>query len=91
MLAGLARRRMRAKIPQLEEAFTGHFTDHHAFLLQRMLARVDAVNADIAAIDTRINEVIDPFAQAVARLDDIPGIGPTAAAIQICAYQVAMR
>ena len=40
-LAQLARARMRAKIPLLEEAFVGHFTDHHAFLLGQMLARVD--------------------------------------------------
>ena len=31
------------KITALEEAFTGHFTDHHAFLLGKMLARVDAI------------------------------------------------
>ena len=41
VLAQLARTRMRAKIPLLEEAFTGHFTDHHAFLLAKMLARID--------------------------------------------------
>jgi hypothetical protein len=29
----------------LEEAFTGYFTDHHAFLLGRMLARVDAITS----------------------------------------------
>jgi transposase len=46
-LAQLARSRMRTKISLLEEAFTGHFTDHHAFLLQRMLARIDAINTDI--------------------------------------------
>ena len=32
---------MRAKIPRLEEAFAGQFTDHHAFLLRTMLARID--------------------------------------------------
>jgi transposase len=90
VLAQLARSRMRTKITVLEEAFTGHFTDHHAFLLERMLARVDAINADIAAIDARIGEVIDPFAQAVARLDDIPGIGPTAAAIIIAEIGIDM-
>jgi hypothetical protein len=47
VLAQLARRRMRAKIGVLEEAFTGHFTDHHAFLLARMLARVDAISANL--------------------------------------------
>jgi transposase len=30
--AQLARARMRGKITALEEAFTGHFTGHHAFL-----------------------------------------------------------
>ena len=39
VLAQLARRSMRAKITVLEEAFTGHFTDHHAFLLGTMEAR----------------------------------------------------
>jgi hypothetical protein len=32
-LAQLARGRLRAKLGELEEAFTGHFTDHHGFLL----------------------------------------------------------
>jgi transposase len=81
VLAQLARSRMRTKITQLEEAFTGHFTDHHAFLLMRMLARIDAVNTDIAAIEERIGEQIAPFVWAVDRLDEIPGIGPTAAAV----------
>ncbi len=31
-LADLARRRLRSKIPQLSEALTGRFTQHHAFL-----------------------------------------------------------
>jgi transposase len=81
VLAQLARASMRAKIGLLEEAFNGHFGDHHAFLLTTMLGRIDAINADIAAVDTQIEAKLAPFATAVARLDDIPGIGPTAAAI----------
>jgi hypothetical protein len=53
-LAQLTRRSMRAKITVLEEAFTGYFTDHHAFLLGTMLGRVDAITADIAALDARM-------------------------------------
>ena len=83
VLAALARRRLKAKIPQLEEAFTGHFTDHHAFLLGKMLGRVDAISTDIADIDARIEELIAPFADAVDRLDEVPGIGRTAAAVII--------
>jgi transposase len=82
-LAQLARSSMRRKIRVLEEAFTGHFTNHHSFLLARMLARIDAIDADIAALDERIETMIAPFAAAVARLDEIPGIGPVAAAVII--------
>jgi transposase len=82
-LAQLARSRMRTKIGALEEAFTGHFTDHHAFLLAKMLSRIDGIDADLAELDTRIEAMIAPNEAAAARLDEIPGIGPVAAAIII--------
>jgi transposase len=82
-LAQLARTRLRAKRSQLEEAFTGHFTDHHAFLLKTMLARVDQASADIAELDRRIEEELVPFAQAADRLDEITGVGRTAAQVII--------
>jgi transposase len=82
-LAQLARGRLRAKTTQLEEAFTGHFTDHHALLLSKMLARIDALDADIAELDAAIEEMIAPFASAVERLDEIPGVGTTAARVII--------
>ena len=44
-LADMAHNRMRPKIGLLEQAFAGlrvgTFDDHHAFLLERMLERVD--------------------------------------------------
>jgi len=80
-LAQLARGRLRAKLEALEEAFTGHFTDHHAFLLATMLARIDALDADIAALEAKIQEMIAPFAAAVDKLDEIPGVGATGAHI----------
>ena len=83
VLAQLARARMRAKISVLEEAFVGHFTDHHAFLLRTMLARIDETSADIAAVEAKVAELIAPFDQAVDRLDEIPGVGPTAAHVMI--------
>ena len=68
-LAELARTRMRTKIPRLEEAFAGlrlgTFDDHHRFLLARMPTSVDAVDLDIAAVDTQIGEHSAPFADAV--------------------------
>jgi transposase len=82
-LAQLARTRLRAKLTLLEEAFTGHFSDHHAFLLQTMLSRIDQASADIAELDRKIDEAIAPFAQAVGRLDEITGVGHTAAQVII--------
>jgi transposase len=87
VLAAMARARMRVKIPRLEEAFAGlplgTFDDHHRFLLSRMLARIDAVSADIAAVEAEIGDHLAPFADAVARLDEIPGVGPDVAAVII--------
>jgi len=63
----------------LQEALTGHFTGHHAFMLGMMLARIDALTTQIDTLTTRIGEAIAPFAAQVAQLDEIPGIGITAA------------
>jgi transposase len=82
-LAQLARARMRAKLSLLEEAFTGFFTDQHAFLLGKMLGRVDALDADLAELDAKPQELIAPLAHAVERLDEIPGVGQTAAHLLI--------
>lgn len=78
-LAQLARSTLRRKIGTLEEAFVGRFSDHHAFLLAKMLARIDAIETDIADVDAHIEVRIAPFAHAAARLEQIPGIGPVAA------------
>jgi transposase len=90
VLSQLARSRMRAKIGDLEEAFVGRFSDHHAFLLATMLAHIDALDADIAAVEARIEDLVSPFADALARLDAIPGIGRIAAGTIIAEIGVDM-
>jgi transposase len=79
VLAQSARGSMRGKVADLEQAFVGSFGDHHAFLLRQMLSRVDALSADIATLEGRIEQQIAPFAHAVNQLDEIPGVGVTAA------------
>ncbi len=90
-LAELARGRLRAKRSQLQEAFTGHFSDHHAFLLQTMLGRIDQASIDIAELEAKIEAEIAPFARAVDRLDEITGVGPTAAQVIIAEIGLDMR
>jgi transposase len=79
VLAELARGSMRGKKSVLQEALTGHFRDHHSYLLTMMLDRVDQLTAQAEALTARIDEVIAPFAIQVAQLDEIPGIGVTGA------------
>jgi transposase len=81
VLAGLARSRLRGKLVELEEAFTGYFTDHHARLLTKMLGRIDGLSVDIAELDAMIEEMVAPFAAAVTKLDEVPGVGRVAASI----------
>jgi transposase len=83
VLAQLARTRLRGKISDLEEAFTGYFTDHHAWLLSKMLTRIDQLEADIADLENNIAAQIAPVDQAVDRLDEIPGVGRVAAHVMI--------
>jgi transposase len=82
-LAQLARTRLPAKRSQLQEAFTGHFSDHHAFLLARMLGRIDQASADIAELEAKTDQEVAPFAPAADRLDEITGVGRTAAQVII--------
>ena len=78
-LAELAKSSLRRKLDDLREALTGRFDEHHAFLLAKMLARIDAIQADIDDVDAQIEVYIAPFARAAARLEQIPGIGRVAA------------
>jgi len=83
ILADLARTRLRARIPELREALTGHFSDHHGFLLTQMLRHLDHLDARITAVESQIDELIRPYADTVARLDQIPGVGAAAAGMII--------
>ena len=74
VLADLARRRMRGKIPQLREALRGRVTDHHRFLLRLLLDHFDQLGGLIARLDARIAELTAPDAEALALLTTIPGI-----------------
>jgi len=58
--------------------------------LVKMLQRVDAISGDIAEVDARIEAEIAPVANAVARLDQIPGVGVTVARVIVAEVGVDM-
>jgi len=79
-MAELARRRLREKLPQLREALAGLVTDHHQFMLKMLMQQVEQVEAQVAAFDARIEQVLRPFErEAVTRLDTMPGVDVRAA------------
>jgi transposase len=80
-LADLARARLRNKLPELRRALTSRFRDHHAFLLGRMLAHIEAAEDDIAAVSERIAALVAPWQGALMILDSITGVGPRAAEV----------
>jgi transposase len=73
-LADLARKRLREKIPALQLALQGRVTDHHRFLLRMHLDHVTHLEELIGRLGSRIEEALAPFAEAVERLQTIPGI-----------------
>ena len=79
-LAELARGRLRSKLPALRQALEGRVEAHHRFLLARLLEHIDFLEATIQQVQEEIDGRMGPYAEAIARLQTIPGVGPLAAA-----------
>jgi transposase len=90
VLANLARGTMRNKIPDLSMACSGRFADHHAVLARLHLDHIDHLTGMIDGLDERIEQLMGPFAQQLALLRTIPGIGDRAAQILISEIGVDM-
>ena len=83
VLADLAKRRMRSKIPELTEALTGRFSEHHGFLARLHLDLVDQHSRALEDLTARIEVVIEPFRSARDLLVSIPGISIVVADVVI--------
>ena len=81
VLAELAKRRLRAKIPELTEALTGRFSEHHAFLARMYLDAIDQRTRQIEALNARIEVEIAPFRSFCELIGTIPGIGQRCAEV----------
>jgi transposase len=73
-LAELAKGRLRAKLPQLQEALVGRFGPHHGLLVGEMLARIDAADATIERLSAEISRVTTPYTAILELLQTIPGV-----------------
>lgn len=73
-VAQLARRRMRAKIPELEKALQGDMRVHLKLILRQLLADIELHERQIAELDGAIMERIKDDQGHIERLDEVPGI-----------------
>ena len=74
LLADMALRRLRAKIPQLRLALKGAVKDHHCFLLNRYLLQYDNLSSESELFDERIRFLTEPFESQIELLCTIPGV-----------------
>jgi len=89
-IAQLAKGLLRKKIPELEPALEGRLEEHHRFLLEFQLRRLQAVEEDLAVLERRIQEKLKPYAAQLALLQEIPGVDWTLAAVIIAELGVDM-
>ncbi len=83
-MAGLARRRMRSKIPELRRALEGRMTKAQRWVLGELLTRYEEIERAVERVERQIDEEVsqgpDPFVEeAVTLLQTIPGIGESVA------------
>ncbi len=71
-LAQLAKRRLRAKIPELEKALRGNLRRHHQMILEQLLADIGLFAAQIAQLDAYIENLLRQEQEIIDRLDDTP-------------------
>lgn len=73
VLADMARRQMRKKIPLLQEALEGHFDAHHRLWIGSILRHIDFLDEQIEQLSAAIEEQIRPFWPAVELICTMTG------------------
>ena len=71
---------VRRKRADLILALDGRLEEHHRFLLAMQLHRLEAIEVDIAALDLRIDERLEPYRAPHTLLMQIPGVDSVVAA-----------
>src|SRR5439155_26204397 len=74
LLANLARGRLRDKLPELREALDGVLRPAQRWLLGEQLRKATELAEAVSRLAGQIAQLCLPFAQALALLDQIPGI-----------------
>jgi transposase len=90
-MAQLARGKLRAKIPQLEQALVGQFGAHQRFMVAQQLVHIDTLDELIAQVSAEIAERVHPFEEEITLLDSVTGVGLRTAEALVAEVGVDMR
>jgi transposase len=82
-LADLAHWRVQRNRAALEQAVVGRLSPVLRFVVRQQLAHLDALEGQVAACDAAVAEQTRPFAEALARLQTIDGIGRRTAEVLV--------
>lgn len=82
-IADLAKRRLRRRIPELEEALQQHqLNDHHRWLIKQSIEHLVLLDRQLEELESKILEYLEPYRAQYDLLLTVPGIKEhTAAAI----------
>jgi transposase len=90
-MAQRARGRLRKRLEQLALALRGKVESHHRFMLEMQLGRVEDIEANIAIVDSKIDEAIAPHRTVIERLMTIPGVDRVVAVTVIAELGIDMN
>jgi transposase len=79
-MAELAKRRMRSKIPLLEQALTGLVRDHHRQLLAMQLAHIDFLDEQIEALSAEITRRLAALSADASSVESPGAMGEASSA-----------
>lgn len=78
-LSLLAKGRLKAKIPQLQQALKGLVGDHQRAILKSQLQHIDFLSQQVEELSILINQRLEKESEYIELLDTIPGINKRAA------------
>jgi transposase len=89
-LAQLGTGRLKASQEELKAALRGRLREHHRFLLKVHLKQIDAVQAAVREIESRVEVLLEPFRSQAELLTTIPGVSESTARVIVAEIGVEM-
>lgn len=71
--------KLKADLKDIKEAIEGNLSDHHRFMLLVIKQDIDQIQKLIDTLDIKIEALMSPYAEQIARISEIPGVGQQSA------------